>query len=98
MLRYVSPRRQAEVRRELQRARLGRAIAERMRHESVEKQRESARAARAAGLPAAEIASAAGISVPRVYQLLSGAPYEVTRLGSPWQAAASTDPERAGIA
>ena len=70
----VSSGLQAEVRRELHRAHLGRVLARYTRHEATALERDAARVARAAGLPVSEIARQLDLSEPRIYQLLAPNP------------------------
>jgi hypothetical protein len=67
---YLPPRHRTRIRRDLQKAALGRVYAEKIRGASVEAQRDQAKAARDAGLSVPEIAQVSHCSVPRTYQLL----------------------------
>ncbi len=68
---YTSPAQRVAVRTGLKKARMGRALSERLRVESGDKLRDSVTAARSAGLSTATIAGLAGVTPRRVQQLLS---------------------------
>jgi hypothetical protein len=69
---YIPKQRRAEIRRDLEKAALGRIYAEKIRGASLEAQREQARAARNAGLSVAEIARLSHCSLEKIYTFLKG--------------------------